>query len=193
MRARPVTLALLASVLVLAASAANGRTAPSASVCPANADVFVGTYHKARFRLLDPCKLASGIVREVKREEDGDLHIQLEVDPGQEGLLNGQNHAKQRGRLVLELMPRDVGHIPRPNCGWRIRVIGVWVKDGVPPSHGWREIHPIWSLTHSGKTFVSGPQFGGDPDGARSRNAQELCRTAANKACRRYPLNSCGT
>lgn len=79
-------------------------------MCPAPEAVFKGTYHRARFKLLSPCKAASGVVRHITLEEDGDLHIQLELDAGQDALLN----AKNKGLLVLELMPRDAGHLPKP-------------------------------------------------------------------------------
>lgn len=86
----------------------------------------------------------------MKLEEDGELHIQLELDPAYETLLNPVNDAKQKGRLVLELTPRDAGHIPHPQLGWRVTVTGVWLTDGKPPSHGWNEIHPIFQARPRG-------------------------------------------
>jgi hypothetical protein len=185
-------LALLVFTLFWVTSAAGGDRVKVASACPKKSAVFDGTYHRARFQLLDSCRVATGVVREVKPEEDGDLHIQLELDPGQEDLMNAQNIAKQRGRLVLELMPRDAGQILKPSCGWRVRVVGAWVEDGKKPSHGWNELHPIWKLTHGSKTFFSGPQFGGDPDGARSSNAKARCRTETGVPCPGYLPGSCG-
>jgi hypothetical protein len=181
-----VIVTLVASALLLGGSAAGGRAVGTQKVCPAKAHVFDGVYHQARFKLLAVCKTAKGVIRFLKLEEDGDLHIQLEVDPAYTNLLNPVNGDEQNGRLVLELTPRDAGHIPKPQKGWRVTVTGVWLTDGKPPSHGWNEIHPIFRLVHAGQTFTSGPQFGGDPDSARSGNAQALCKTETGAACPGY-------
>lgn len=46
------------------------------------------------------------------------------------------------------------------------------------------DFDPIFKLVHAGQTFTSGPQFGGDPDSARSGNAKALCKTETGAACR---------
>jgi hypothetical protein len=180
------TASLVALTLAVTGASSAGRASTSATVCPPAAAVFNGVYHQARFKLLNPCKTARGVIRFIKPEDDGDLHMRLELDAGQENLLNQKNVERQDGKLVLELMPRDAGHIPRPQVGWRVTVTGAWVTDGKQPNHGWNEIHPVFRLRHAGKTYRSGPQFGGDPDSARSSNALALCKTEANAPCPGY-------
>jgi len=80
---------------------------------------------------------------------------------------------------VLELTPRDAGHIPKPQVGWRVTVTGVWLTDGTLFSHGWNELNPIFRLVHAGQTFRSGPQFGGDPDSARAATPRRSARRSA--------------
>ena len=55
-------------------------------------------------------------------------------------------------------------------------------------SFAWRELHPVWQmqLRSGGRIYVSGPQFGGSPPGARSSNALDTCQTPQGTVCRGY-------
>ncbi len=82
-----------------------------------------------------------GTVSKVVFEEyDGDVHVDLRLDPGYEGLLADGN-SRIGGNLVVELIPQDRSRVAVPEEGERIQVVGPWVEDS---QHGWNEIHPAW-------------------------------------------------
>lgn len=155
----------------------------SQDVCPARGRVLAGVYHPVRLTVIDPCKRVSGTIKEIRHEEDGDLHINVSVDPAYRGMLNEANKSKEHGYLVVEFMARDGGHLPEPNVGDHVDLLGAYVMD---EQHGWHELHPVWSETLSGRTYTSGPQYGGSPARDRSANAEGDCRTAARAHCRGY-------
>jgi hypothetical protein len=85
-----------------------------------------------------------GTVGKVVFEEyDGDVHVDLRVDPGYEGLLADGN-SRVGGNLVVELIPQDRSRVAVPSEGARIQVVGPWVEDD---QHGWNEIHPAWWIS----------------------------------------------
>lgn len=102
----------------------------------------------------------------LRREADGDWHIQLRLDPGQEGLLNAKNISDQAGSLVLEIVCANTvtqadavsacasyqNTVPVPQVGARILAVGAHVLD---TAHGWNEIHPVWSITVLGAVQLS--------------------------------------
>lgn len=151
--------------------------------CPPPSRVMLGVYHPERLVVLDGCKHASGVVTDIRTEEDGDLHVLVHLDPAFRHLVNGQNRDQQHGWLVVELTPRDHGRLPAPYVHERIGLLGAWVTD---TDHGWREIHPVWQETLHGHAYVSGPFAGGSPPYDRSADALEGCRTARGKRCIGY-------
>ena len=54
-------------------------------------------------------------------------------------LLNEENYDRCNGLLVVEIIPKEQGSsmIEIPEVGKRVKVLGVWVRDG-----RWNEIHP---------------------------------------------------
>jgi hypothetical protein len=87
------------------------------------------------------CRVAVGTVGKVVFEEyDGDVHVDLRVDPGYEKLLSDGN-ARVGGNLVVEVIPQDRSRVAVPVEGARVEVVGPWVED---TQHGWNEIHPAW-------------------------------------------------
>ena len=127
----------------------------AASGC--NAELWEHVYRKARLRIVEGCIAVTGTVRHVKREADGDDHIQLAVDPEFSKLLNERNKTAQGDTLILEPICqgpttqqdaeaacRDF-HSPVeiPKAGSRIRVVGAYVLDS---AQGWMEIHPVSSI-----------------------------------------------
>jgi hypothetical protein len=147
--------------------------------CPARGDVLAGVYHPYRLHVLASCRSVSGTVKEVRHEEDGDLHIYLDTGGA---LTNSVNGSAQSGSLVVEFMARDGGHLPAPNVGDHISLTGAWVLD---TDHGWNELHPVWSETLNGATYHSGPQYGGSPAGANSSEAAAACQSNG-APCRGY-------
>jgi hypothetical protein len=100
-----------------------------------------GVYHPQRLVVKSRCRAAVGTVRAVKFEDyDGDVHVDLRLDPAYEGLL-GDGNGRVGGNLVVELIPQDRSRVAVPEVGTRIQVIGPWVED---TEHGWNEIHPAW-------------------------------------------------
>jgi len=171
-----VSLALVA--LGHGAAARASLHARRATVCPAAASALKGVYHPQRLTVLSSCKKAVGTVIFVKQETgssgDGDLHIRLKLDPGYESLKNARNDVAQQHALVVEYMPRDGGHLPKPSVGEHLVLRGAWVLD-TSPNHGWREIHPVWSVIVNGHTYKSGPQNGGSPPNDNSGNSRADC------------------
>jgi hypothetical protein len=83
-------------------------------------------------------------VEKVKPElYDGDIHIELRLDRGQDGLLSRGN-ARVGGTLIVEIIPWDRARVLVPAEGERIEVVGPWVDD---TAHDWNEIHPAWWIS----------------------------------------------
>jgi hypothetical protein len=160
-----------------------------AASCPPPSRAMLGVYHPERLVVLDSCKHASGVVADIRTEEDGDLHVLVRLDPAFKHLVNGENWDQQHGWLVVELTPRDHGHLPAPYVHERIGLLGAWVTD---TEHGWREIHPVWQETLHGHAYVSGPFAGGSPPYDRSADALAGCRTGRGKRCDGYGGGSSG-
>ena len=142
--------------------------------------MLVGVYHPDRLLVRDPCRKISGAVEDVRDEEDGDIHVLVRLDPQYRGILMPNNRSEQDGNLVVEFMPRDYGHLPRPSIGDRLVLVGAYVDD---TEHSWAELHPVWAVSiNGGPVKRSGPQFGGSPAYARSSNAVATCRTNTGRA-----------
>jgi hypothetical protein len=122
-----------------------------------NAELWDHVYHKTRLHIVHGCIAVTGTIRHIKREADGDKHIQLAVDPEFSKLLNERNKTAQGGTLIVEaiceapsnqdaaeIACRDF-HSPVtvPKAGSRVRVIGSYVLD---KATGWMEIHPVSSI-----------------------------------------------
>lgn len=110
-----------------------------------------GAYMPWRFKVLGHAAF-SGIVASIKLEPDGDIHILVDVSPGQvthELLAPGQT------QLVVELM--DGQSMPATLViGNIIAGMGTWVYDSW---HGWNEIHPVFELYGLDVTPDPRPRF----------------------------------
>ncbi|GAC1424619.1 MAG: hypothetical protein NVS1B13_15860 [Flavisolibacter sp.] len=114
-------------------------------------------YNPARLEIVDKCKTVTGIIEESSPNEDGDQHMLLRLDKGQEHLVNEKNLNKKQGDLVIEavcankVLRRKVGNtcegyinkILIPQVGQHVSVTGSYVIDS---HNGWAEIHPIMKL-----------------------------------------------
>jgi hypothetical protein len=114
-------------------------------------------YNPSRLEILDKCKTVTGIIEESSADEDGDQHMLLKLDNGQDGLLTKKNIKKKQGELVIEAVCANqttlgkVGHtcdgyvnkIQIPNLGEHVKVTGSLVID---THNGWAEIHPITKI-----------------------------------------------
>ncbi len=111
-------------------------------------------YDPARLTIMKRCISASGLVEESNVDEDGDQHLLLKLDQGQDQLLVKKNLKKKNGDLVVEIVCANkvkikkakaacAGYsnsIPLPAVGSHIRVTGSYVIDG---HNGWAEVHPV--------------------------------------------------
>jgi hypothetical protein len=107
-----------------------------------------------RLQVLDKCKTVTGTIVERNADADGDEHMLLKLDAGQERLLEKKNYSKKDGNLVIEAV--CINHITRkaakgvckgyiysvqlPKVGDHVKVTGSYVRDS---HNGWTEIHPI--------------------------------------------------
>jgi len=111
-------------------------------------------WEPSRLQVLDKCKTVTGTIVERNADADGDEHMLLKLDAGQENLLKKKNYSKKDGNLVIEAI--CINHITRqaakgvckgyinsvqlPKVGDHVRVTGSYVLDS---HNGWTEIHPI--------------------------------------------------
>ncbi len=129
-------------------------TVPPAQCAPTDQDQYV--YHPLRLRILQSCIRVSGVVRASRIENDGDMHLQLALDPAYLDLLQPANSLEQ-GDLVVEpvcvalpLQPdaletcvADAHPLTSlPAVGQHVWMEGRYVLD---LEHGsWAELHPLY-------------------------------------------------
>jgi hypothetical protein len=141
---RPAVVIGLFLICCTAACTLRRQAAPPPSPYCRGGSPVAGVYHPQRLTVKDRCRIAVGTVSKVVFEAyDGDVHIDLRLDPGYEGLLSDGN-VRVGNNLIVEVMPQDRSRVPIPDEGARIEVVGPWVEDG---EHGWNEIHPAWWIS----------------------------------------------
>jgi hypothetical protein len=127
-----------------------GQTTTTPSAC--DDTLWEHVYHPQRLRVLESCRTVEGTIISIRKEEDGDMHIRMDVED--KSLLNERNLTGQHGDLVIE--PVCVNQVtqadavaacggftsalPIPRVGERVRVTGAYITDR---EHGWNEIHPV--------------------------------------------------
>ena len=114
-------------------------------------------YDNQRLKVLDKCKVVTGIIEETSADPDGDQHMLLKLDKGQNALLTKKNDIKKGGNLVIEAVCINnitrkrakgactgyVNKVVLPKKGDHVKVTGSYVID---LHNGWAEIHPISSI-----------------------------------------------
>jgi hypothetical protein len=121
--------------------------------CVALPTLWQHVYHPDRLEVHDACRTVTGTVRHIRREPDGDLHVQVELDAGQENLLNDANVLQQHGFLVVEFICEapvrqadamsacaNWSYPERADHGAHMALTGAYVLDR---EHGWMELHPV--------------------------------------------------
>ena len=139
-------------------AASTARSAPSAppeqGAGDCDAKLWEHVYRPERLEIRDQCKTVTGVIRERDSNSDGDEHMLLKLDPGQDDLLTKRNEKKKEGALVIEAVCahppdekkakdacRDFSNsVYLPQVGEHVRVTGSYVIDS---HNGWSEIHPI--------------------------------------------------
>lgn len=151
---------LLSLILVIIAFFPGFSNSSVAKDCePNDQDRYV--YRPGRLQVLSSCVRVTGVVRAVylpNDDDDGDVGIQLELDPPFERYLNEASRKYQGGYMHVEsvcyLMPNfnnlfaqiactfdpDPYHGPFPSVGQRVWMEGRWVLDF--GHEGWAELHP---------------------------------------------------
>ncbi len=114
-------------------------------------------YNRERLQVTDICKTVTGVIEESSADEDGDQHMLLKLDAGQEDLLTKKNTNKKQGDLVIEAVCANkttlgkvgntcndyINKIQIPKLGEHVKVTGSLVID---THNGWAEIHPITKI-----------------------------------------------
>ncbi len=114
-------------------------------------------YNRERLQVTDICKTVTGVIEESSANEDGDQHMLLKLDAGQEDLLTKKNTKKKQGDLVIEAVCANkttlgkvgntcngyINKIQIPKLGEHVKVTGSLVIDS---HNGWAEIHPITKI-----------------------------------------------
>ncbi|MBA3827881.1 MAG: hypothetical protein H0X33_03000 [Taibaiella sp.] len=135
----------------------NSREKAGSKPGACNTNLWKYTYNPDRLEIIDSCKEVTGTVEEISANDDGDEHMLLKLDPGQEYLLKKKNKEKKNGDLVIELVCANkitakkamgactgyVNNIQIPKMGSQIKVTGSYVIDS---HNGWTEIHPVTKI-----------------------------------------------
>lgn len=119
-----------------------------------NTSLWTHVYNPARLKVANRCIAVRGTVDESSADDDGDQHLLLKLDPGQDQLLKKKNRTKKNGDLVAEIV--CVNHVKLkkaraacagysnqilpPPVGAHVTVTGTYVIDS---HNGWAEIHPV--------------------------------------------------
>lgn len=131
-------------------------------------DPHAHVYSPDRLKLLGACATVTGTIKVIRSEADGDLHVLLKLDPGQDKYINSKNISAELGDLVLEPVcvhpPTQTDAIPActgyqnsltiPAVGIHVSVTGAWVLD---LDHGWQELHPVFAFNEVGAASTPTP------------------------------------
>lgn len=146
---RLLLLALSIPLLVIAVS---GQT------CTGLATLNKHIYKPERLVEKKGCITVTGVIKKKVKEKDGDFHVRLLLDPGQDSdLINAKNKSGQGGFFVFEpicVLPVTQAsakkackgfkqNISLPNVGDHVEVTGIHVLD---TEHGWLEMHPVTKI-----------------------------------------------
>jgi hypothetical protein len=83
------------------------RESSQAAATQCDQSLWEYVYNPGRLQVLDPCISVTGIVEEIRKEADGDVHILFRLDQQFESLLNEMNISRQHGDLVVEPICQD--------------------------------------------------------------------------------------
>jgi hypothetical protein len=135
-----------------------GASSASSPSCSDPASISSHIYHPYRLQIVKSCTTASGTVDRVIAEDDGDVHLRLNLDSAYSNLTNTANDQYQYGDLVVEIIcvnppsqtdaipscQNYTNQIPVPSVGQHITITGPYVLD--TDHYNWAEIHPVYSL-----------------------------------------------
>ena len=130
------------------------NSVPTRSAFSCDERIWDHVYNPGRLKIIDTCKIVTGVIVESNADDDGDQHMLLKLDPKQNNLLTQMNMSRKQGNLVIEaicvnsISKKKVGNscegyinsIELPKLGSHVSVTGSYVID---THNGWAEIHPI--------------------------------------------------
>ncbi len=163
MKTRPIITLILVVMVAVGAAIYYVREASIMNTPPLCRDpnnISTHLYNPLRLQTVKDCITVSGIVDNEIAEADGDYHIWFHVDPQYASLPNSVNNDYRQGDLLAEIIcatavsqqdavlscENYTNQIPIPSANQNITVTGPYVLDN---EHGWREIHPVYSLIES--------------------------------------------
>ena len=138
-----------------AASGASAQpTSAQGAAADCDASLWSRVYSPKRLEQVGACMSVTGVIGESDADPDGDQHLLLKLDPGQETLVNKRNKKKKDNELVIEIVCANptkqkkpqracagyTNKIPIPAVGQHVKVTGSYVLD---THNGWMEIHPV--------------------------------------------------
>lgn len=132
-------------------NSANNSIAMSPGCDP---ELWKRVYNPSRLEVIEQCKEVTGVIDEIGKNEDGDTHMLIKLDPGQGDLLKKGNEKKKQGDLVAEVVCANeitakkvketctgyTNNVQIPKVGDSVKVTGSYVVDS---NNGWTEIHPV--------------------------------------------------
>jgi hypothetical protein len=157
-----LTLASLAAWFGCGGSPANPSQATTPPSAPASAPVcdpslWNHVHEPERLLVKETCRTVTGTKVNHHLSRDGDVVMQVAVDPEFQSMLNTGNRQSLEGRLQVEAVCQApvldfaeaacegfTGKVLIPPDGSRVQITGTVVHDF---NHGWIEIHPVSVLT----------------------------------------------
>ncbi len=155
-RTRSIVLALMLTLFSLKAfygCGASPTTASQSSSPTCDPTLWSHVHDPTRLTISDACRTVTGTVMTHHSNDDGDIDMQVALDPQFESMLVTGNRTSLNGRLQVEAVCQApvikyseaacagfAGTVPIPADGTRVQITGSFVLD---TNHGWMEIHPV--------------------------------------------------
>src|ERR1043166_6899979 len=91
---------LAAALILLSFASSFMRSEAQKTVNSCDPKLWNFVWDPERLDVLDKCKTVTGVIVEKNADPDGDEHMLLKLDAGQENLLKKKNYTKKDGNLV---------------------------------------------------------------------------------------------
>lgn len=155
---RSLILALTLWCLGALSGCGGSPSAPSQPPAPAcDPTLWNHVHDPSRLKIIDACRTVTGTVMAHHSNVDGDVDMQVALDPAFEALLNDSNRTNLHGWLQVEAVCQApviryaeaacagfTGTVLIPADGTHVQITGSYVRDS---NHGWMEIHPVSVIT----------------------------------------------
>ena len=138
-------------------SQSSAPQSPPAAAPVCDPSLWNHVHEPERLLVKETCRTVTGTIVNHHASRDGDLVMEVAVDPEFQSMLNGGNRQSLSGRLQVEAVCQApvldfaeaacegfTGKVPIPPDGSRVQITGTVVHDF---NHGWIEIHPVSVMT----------------------------------------------